>query len=432
MTFRILCVTVLLSFPAMVRAQTEPVAYEEFKTLDQMRKAIARTNFEEARPILEEYFNRVEFPKGFAEELDLCFDTEPNIEKTLDTWVQENAEDYIPYAVRGYFRFRGGMDARGGGYADKISDEQWQAVGDRFDLALEDINHSLQLKPDQQLLYNCLLNIAMIESWDDGETKRILETGLRYFPDSYLLRDTYIYGLTPRWGGSYEAMQAFVEESRPAMAHNPSIRALEGEILQDKARIAWNEKDYDAAFSLLSAALEYGNDIWVMSDRAELYYYKKNYARAVEEQTRIISMSPVNANAYIWRAMALFNMDQTASALEDIRRAEHLNWNSWRLARTKGYISEELSKVGQAQCDEKNYEAAEQILSQAITFNSENKKAYYWRARVYLFQNKLEQAQSDYQEVLRIDPNHKEAAARWNEIYLRLQHEGPASVAPAN
>ncbi len=417
---------------AMPLAQAETVAYEEFKTLDQMRQVLSRENFDEARPMLEKYLNHVDNPYSPAGELSTCFFENLEIVKTLDRWVQEHPDDHMPYTLRGFYRFLLGMDARGGASVDKIPDEQWQAVGERFGLALEDIKHSLELKQDQLLLYDSLLDIARIMSWDDAETRNILAAGLRYFPDSYMLRATFIYGLTPRWGGSYEAMQAFVDESRPAMERNPAIRALEGASLLDQARVAWHAEEQDVAMNLLTRALEYGEDEDILSTRADLYYIKQDYAHAIEDQTRVIALDPLKVSAYAWRAIALFKTGQTEAAMDDIRRSEHLQWNSWRLANAKGYISEELMKVGKTQCDDKDYTAAEQTLSKAIEFNSENKKAYYWRARVYLFQNKLEQAQRDYQEVLRIDPNHKEAAARWNEIYLRLQHEGAASQAPAN
>jgi hypothetical protein len=46
---------------------------------------------------------------------------------------------------------------------------------------------------------------------------RWLELGLAAVPDSLILRDSYLYQLTPQWGGSEEAMRAFVAEQLPRL-----------------------------------------------------------------------------------------------------------------------------------------------------------------------------------------------------------------------
>ena len=55
-----------------------------------------------------------------------------------------------------------------------------------------------------------------------------IEAALRQDPNTSLVRETYMFKLTPRWGGSYDAMDAFAQEAQAHASANPQLVDLLG------------------------------------------------------------------------------------------------------------------------------------------------------------------------------------------------------------
>jgi hypothetical protein len=76
--------------------------------------------------------------------------------------------------------------------------------------AKQDLALALRIQPTQYLAVLHLLNIAQLEG-DRDAAQRYLEIGNRLLPSNIMLRARYLVLLEPRWGGSYEQMEAFIE-----------------------------------------------------------------------------------------------------------------------------------------------------------------------------------------------------------------------------
>jgi hypothetical protein len=71
-----------------------------------------------------------------------------------------------------------------------------------------------------------LLNVALFVS-DDALADRMLALGNQARPDNLLIRARYLVHLTPRWGGSLAATDAFIEATRKSRAPTDVVRLIE-------------------------------------------------------------------------------------------------------------------------------------------------------------------------------------------------------------
>lgn len=126
-------------------------------------------------------------------------------------------------------------DARGSGYANTVSEEQWKAFAAKLEearAALESIPEAKRLDPHW---YNSMQTIALGQSWDAGEYDALFARALALEP---LYQDLYwskAYRLLPRWHGEPGDWEKFADDSiRSAGAEGDSMYT----------RIAWSLERY--------------------------------------------------------------------------------------------------------------------------------------------------------------------------------------------
>ena len=110
------------------------------------------------------------------------------------------AESYISY----------GWDARGDGYADKVSDSGWKLFSERLERAKSILDQVAPAKcPDW---YVAMLNVARGESWDLSQHLAILNEAIAFEPAyQYYYRIVADY-LQPKWSGEEGDPARFAEE----------------------------------------------------------------------------------------------------------------------------------------------------------------------------------------------------------------------------
>jgi hypothetical protein len=105
-----------------------------------------------------------------------------------------------------------GWFARGGGYADTVTDEGWKLYRDRLTRAAE-----LAKEPgkpaDCPERYHLLLNVARGQSADDETYAQLFRAAVTFDPDYHYYYLEKAGNLLPRWGGAPGAVLRFAEET---------------------------------------------------------------------------------------------------------------------------------------------------------------------------------------------------------------------------
>jgi tetratricopeptide (TPR) repeat protein len=128
-----------------------------------------------------------------------------------------------------------------------------------FTLPMQDLKVSAALDKRPLLTYFNEMSIALFEG-DTREIRALLDQSLRVDPQNVIIRHEYMTSLEPRWGGTVEQMNAFLEVSRNAGLSKPKLQLLEALVISDRGNEYMDAGDYPAAEREYRRAVALGSD----------------------------------------------------------------------------------------------------------------------------------------------------------------------------
>ena len=125
-------------------------------------------------------------------------------------WKHQYPESIAPALVESNMFISTAWAARGGGYAKEVSQRQWQVFGARLTMAraaLDDVRQQAGEDPHWYVL-RLIVGKGMSDSRSD--MGRTYSTGVGHFPRYLPLASAWLNNLMPRWGGSFEEVDAVI------------------------------------------------------------------------------------------------------------------------------------------------------------------------------------------------------------------------------
>ena len=221
---------------------------------------------------------------------------EPELVADLDRWVAATPDSFAPYYARAGHYVAAMFARRGEKYAAETPADDLRAMRDAASLAVADLDRALALSPKLVGAMRQEIRVGMAT----GDSQRIRtwkDRALASCPGCLQIRATYLTSLTPRWGGSYEAMRAFVRSVLPR--DNPRFHVLAGYEDFDRASL---EKDDAAALADIDRAVALGEYWEYRAERGRILFRRKRYDEAVAEFDRAAGQRP--SHPYILAARA--------------------------------------------------------------------------------------------------------------------------------
>ena len=195
-------------------------------------------------------------------------------------------------------------------------------MNDAFGKALEDLHACANLDPKPTLAYGHALDISSFSSQDDE--RELQDLAAQVDPQNVIVRLKYMDSLKPRWGGSYEQMEAFLEESRRASLAPAKLHQLEAVISEDRASVDYERQRWAAAAKEYLQALELdADDLDCLECAAYAQLGAGDWPQAVKLYTRLLEKDPRDAKALGLRGWAYDRMDNP-HAVEDFTTAADL------------------------------------------------------------------------------------------------------------
>jgi predicted Zn-dependent protease len=186
----------------------------------QIAELLEKRDYAELERVLSGRQFAFESDPGTARQLERAFQVFAKIprrsEAALGEWIKAAPSSYSAHVARGGFYLSRGIEERGEDYSKGTSSEHIDAMEAYFDESLEDLERSLQLSEKPYLSRRYMMAI-MLYTGSRDELKADYLEALRLAPGSIETRLAYMRSLEPRWGGSYEKMEAYVAESRAAL-----------------------------------------------------------------------------------------------------------------------------------------------------------------------------------------------------------------------
>jgi len=133
------------------------------------------------------------------------------IEK-LNRWKTAYPESPTPYIALFEAWAAYAVDARGTGYVDTVSRENWQLYKERMKNAQSSLLEAKSLREKCPYWYVGMLEIAKNESWDFEDFEVLFQEAIAFEPDFYYFYQAKGMYLLPRYSGEPGQWEKFIEE----------------------------------------------------------------------------------------------------------------------------------------------------------------------------------------------------------------------------
>jgi hypothetical protein len=121
--------------------------------------------------------------------------------------------------------------ARGHGFSSSVASEGWRLFRERSELAWQLLMENKTRSSVIPTWYELALSVGQNVEIPDSQLSALFKQGTRRFPGYFAIYFAYARQFSPRWGGSYQSADAFIEEQVAARTNT------EGEMLY--TRLYW-------------------------------------------------------------------------------------------------------------------------------------------------------------------------------------------------
>jgi tetratricopeptide (TPR) repeat protein len=150
----------------------------------------------------------------------------------LNAWVGGNPKSPLAHLIRADYHYNLGWWIRGHGFADDVDSTRADRFQHELELAARDIDDVVQLAPDNPYARYLALLIAR-DTQSDAVQDATFRKGIARFPNYYPLYEVRLSALQPKWGGSTDAMKAFVQRYAAAAPSGSPLKMLHLKLYAD-------------------------------------------------------------------------------------------------------------------------------------------------------------------------------------------------------
>lgn len=340
---------------------------------------------------------------------DALANSDPEHEALLNEWVEEMPESYVARAARGIYLVDVGWSHRGGGYARNTSSQQFRAMRIYHRHALADLVNAVERNPQLVIAYAEIISLSKANS-DDEVLEKALADAMAADPRAYSVRKAYFFSLMPRWGGSYQQIDKFTEDTRRHAEANPDLKPLLGFKDYVKAFNYSQRSEYQEAVDHYTRALEHGEKSWYYRLRGTANYRMGEYERAIADLTRAIELWPHYADALVWRGTVYEKLEMYDQALADLTLA----------ARLEPYAYAGQKRLGDVLAKMDRFDEAVKAYDAALLFQPH--RGHVWRMKAWYLAYKLKKPQAAADAYMMAAHHTPDRAVYWYD-YGYVLHE---------
>jgi len=252
----------------------------------------------------------------------VLYDANEALRPAYDGWVAANPRSYVALLARGIYHRKVGQNRRGGAFISDTSAAQLQGMESEYALAMQDLEASRALDARPLLTLSNELDI-MANYGREPQMRAILEASTRMDPGNIVVRRLYLSYLEPRWGGSEQQMQDFLQQARAEGLPDVKLRLLEAVIATDRAQTAETAGDDVTAEREYRQAMDLGDDACAKCLGSVLIRERK-YADAIPVLTHVITADPTDGDSLFWRGVSYIALGRSAEGFADLLAAANL------------------------------------------------------------------------------------------------------------
>jgi TPR repeat protein len=247
---------------------------------------------------------------------------DPELEGVLQQWVAEYPKSYAANLALGIYYMTMAAHWRGTKYFRETHPKRIENMDLYLEKAVMQLEKSLLMTEKPIISYTKLIGAACYRG-DHDTADHWLTEALNHDPYCVTPRRAYMDTLEPRWGGSYEAMRKFAEDTRKGGGPKleKAARVFGGWIHRDKGYQKYLEGNYVAALDEFEKAIAIEDFSWFRRTRAEIYQVVGQFDLAMADLNRALESDPQSIEGLYMRGITLLDKRQAAEALKDLHMA---------------------------------------------------------------------------------------------------------------
>ncbi len=259
---------------------------------------------------------------------------DPEFEPRLNEWVRVSSKSVWPLVVRAKYWKAVGWKKRGNKFADETTSDQFESFGAELEKAVVDLNQALKIDPNNVMVYASYFGVSN-SSAGTRTAAELVTVANKVAPKNFVVRFTAIYFLSPRWNGSFEAMDKIVDGAKLARMSEDDVMRLRYAVEREKgSHFSAVEKDYSTAISSYERAIKICDGRGAWNDIVKINFKRKDWPALEVTATQLIRVWPEYVNAYERRGFAREQLGRTREAIPDYERAASRgsSWAQQKLA----------------------------------------------------------------------------------------------------
>ena len=249
--------------------------------------------------------------------------TNAGVPRLINDWAAASPKSWAPLLARAVNGAVQAGLARGERWASETSADQFRQMAELNAAVRADCRRVLALNRN---VCPCYRELVIAAKNDDANPAQLLKEAFGTCPRDYSLHVEYVFGLTPRWGGSYEQMGLAIESARKAGLDEAQVRSLEGYLPIDKASRLLIARRLDEARKVLDQAIDRSPTAILFEERAELNYQRQDAPGALADANAALEKSQGGwmfsagrlTRLLIARAWAFYSLGRFEEARTDV------------------------------------------------------------------------------------------------------------------
>lgn len=188
------------------------LSIKAFDDIDRLEKSLRSNNAMSASgwPLLFMFYqsldNHPTLRKATLKELD-------QFDSAMNHWLAKSPSSHFGHFLKVDILRAYAWRARGTGYSHTVSKAQWEAFHLHMNQAHEYLERHKRELTENPNWYMDILQIAQQQSWPKPKYDAVIKEALSRHGTYLPILTTSIYHLTPKWGGSYNQMIEFINDS---------------------------------------------------------------------------------------------------------------------------------------------------------------------------------------------------------------------------
>jgi tetratricopeptide (TPR) repeat protein len=150
---------------------------------------------------------------------------DPALLQQLNTWLSQQPKSAFAHLYRAAYYDEIAWAARGGEVVSMVPPRLLSQFSDDLGRARADLESAIDLRPDIPISYYEWLAVVSGDG-DSADVEKVFLAAIARFPNYYPLYKTRLHSLSPKWGGSIGAMNAFVARYADAAPADSPLKLL--------------------------------------------------------------------------------------------------------------------------------------------------------------------------------------------------------------